>query len=112
MRPRQREGRAFELSGRYQMDDPTWTLVHRSIEAVVIEMGSAVTRFSHAWLKRDGWVYDSVLNKSYEESRYVKIYAAIEVITYHQLAAARMASTAKHWGPWIESLFKPPKVLQ
>jgi hypothetical protein len=113
-RPRRRDGRSFELSGRYQSDDPSWTLVHGTIEAKVITKGNALTRFSHAWLKRDGWVYDSVLDKSYEESHYVKIYAAHEAVTYTRDAAARVMLAAKHWGPWIgelidlEVLGRPP----
>jgi hypothetical protein len=66
IRPRRRDGRGFELSGRYQLDDPSWTLVHGSIRTKVITKGNALTRFNHAWLKRDGWVYDSVLDMAYE----------------------------------------------
>lgn len=102
MRPRKREGRGFELSGRYQMDDPTWTLVHGTIRARVIDKGCASVRFSHAWLKRDGWVYDSVLDKSYEEARYVALYTAREVATYDHAAAAEMVLAESHWGPWTE----------
>jgi hypothetical protein len=102
IRPRRRDGRAFELSGRYQLDDNSWTLVHGSIRAKVITKGNALTRFNHAWLKRDGWVYDSVLDKSYEEPHYVQLYAARAVATYDSRAARKMATDTGHWGPWIE----------
>ena len=102
LRPRLRHGRGFELSGRYQLDDPSWTLVHGSIQAKVIAEGAEIVRFPHAWLKRDGWIYDSVLNKTYKESRYIAIYAARELTTYQRQDAGRMVMAAGHWGPWVE----------
>ncbi len=104
LRPRQRHGRAFELCGRYQLDDPSWTLVHGSVRAklLVADGRFELTRLTHAWLKRDGWVYDSVFNITYEEAVYVRLYAARELITYDAKAAARSSSTARHWGPWFE----------
>jgi hypothetical protein len=96
LRPRSRRGRCFELSGRYQLDDPSWALVHGTIRT------PTWGRFPHAWLKRDGWVYDSVLNRSYKVATYTRLFDARVWATYAVRDAAKVVVAAGHWGPFDE----------
>jgi hypothetical protein len=99
LRPRNRAKRCFELAGRFQLDDPTWTLVHGIVCA---ENGTHLIRYAHGWLKRDQWVYDAVRDESFVADEYVTRFGAEEVGTYNSVAAAKAASTVGHWGPWVE----------
>ncbi len=79
------------------MDDPTWTLVHGVIRK---QIGEHSFRIAHGWLKRDGWVYDAVLNKSYNAEEYLSIFAAEEIAAFSPFDAAERALETRCWGPW------------
>jgi hypothetical protein len=96
IRPRGRRGRRFELSGRYLFDDRTWTLVHGVVRS------SDVDSVAHAWLRRDGWVYDAVEDKSYRADEYAAKYARRELAAFSAVAAAKMAIDTKNWDPLAE----------
>jgi hypothetical protein len=99
LRPRSRARRCFELSGRYQMQDPTWTLVHGTVRYVV---WGDESRYAHGWLKRDGWIYDAVLNESFRADEYVSRFAAEELATFTDKEIADAMHTFGHWGPWVK----------
>jgi hypothetical protein len=80
-----------------QQDDQTWTLVHGSVQILILG------RIAHAWLKRDGWVYDAVLDKSMPEADYIERLHAQECGTWDIHAAATTMLEANHWGPWVQS---------
>lgn len=104
IRPRNRQHRCFELAGRYQLDDPTWTLVHGVIESEIRGIPIA-----HAWLKRDGWVFDPVRNESMPESEYLDRFAASEVGAFSSREAARKTAELGYWGPLVQ--YAPDVVL-
>jgi hypothetical protein len=80
IRPRTRRHRCFELTARIQWDDPTWTLVHGIVQSCT----------EHAWLSRDGVVYDAVLDKSFTAEDYVARFDAQEVASYDVRAASEL----------------------
>ena len=93
-RPRTRHGRCFELAYGYLSDDPTWTLVHgRGISQLV-------GVFSHAWLKRDGYVYDTTFNRTFTAEVYATLVKIEEIATYTYREAAEHALRTGHSGPW------------
>jgi hypothetical protein len=96
IRPRIRKSRCYELCGRYQLGDVSWTLVHGSVQE------EHRLRIDHAWLKRDGWVYDAVLDRSFPELTYLHKFAAVEVATFSPEEAARRMVETGHHGPWRE----------
>lgn len=57
---------------------------------------------AHAWLRRDGWVYDAVLDKSVSAIEYAQRFAAEELATFDYVEAAHAMLSHRHWGPWIE----------
>jgi hypothetical protein len=80
IRPRNRQHRCFELAARMQCDDPTWSLVHGYIDGWI----------EHAWLRREGVVYDAVQDKSYTVEQYTTEFAAKEVASYDLKTACRL----------------------
>src|SRR6185437_10634025 len=95
-----RAHRCFELSGRYQLDDPTWTLVH----GVIVSCDLSI---AHAWLKRDGWIFDAVLNESMPEQDYLTRFAAREIGSFSAVEAAQKQAARGWWGPLVDY---PPDV--
>ncbi len=55
LREHHRKGRCFELAGKGLLRDPTWTLVHGWVSAGIPRLLTA-----HAWLQKEGYVYDPV----------------------------------------------------
>jgi hypothetical protein len=96
LRPRNRAGRCFELSGRYQIDDPTWTLVHGTLYSAEFDIC-----YGHAWLKRDGWVYDAVQNETFCAEEYATRFGAEEIGSFSYREAARAVLDSGRWGPWV-----------
>ena len=95
IRPRSRAGRCYELAGRLQLDDPTWTLVHGECL-----MPGGDHHYGHAWLERDGWVHDATLDKSLLWSDYAARFGARRLALFTPHDAAEAAGRCGHWGPW------------
>jgi hypothetical protein len=88
---RKRAHRCFELAGRGQSKDATWTLVHGIAFAHQVR---------HAWLTKAGWTYDPVMNKCMPERQYFDTYQAVVERKYSIQEAATMCVETTHWGPW------------
>jgi hypothetical protein len=84
------------------MDDPTWTLVH----------GYYYGWMEHAWLRRDGVVYDAVQNKSYTVEQYEKEFSAREVAAYDLNEACLIAKRGVYdYFPERPKTFRSPELL-
>jgi len=92
-RPRKRQGRCYELAFKLLTDDPTWTLVHGVANSGGADIG-------HAWLERDGWVFDPVLNRSLAWIDYATDRRAVRLASFTAQDAARRAVASGHYGPW------------
>lgn len=92
-RPRRRHGRCYELAYRFQSDDPAWLLVHGTVRINGSHSG-------HAWLERDGSVYDVVLDITARRAEYVTRFAAVTLAAYSRKEAAEHALATRHFGPW------------
>ncbi len=94
---RKRTGRCFELSGRGQMHDPSWTLIHGH---VAFQPGFGEVLIAHAWLEKRGTVYDATLDRAFTAEQYASEYFAIADKRYSYAQAAKQALRTRHWGPW------------
>lgn len=90
VRARNRQGRCFELSLKGQLLDPSWTLVHGSIFGWI----------GHAWLIKDGTVYDPVLDQYLTQIENGQMREAVVERTYQLKEAAGLCASAGHYGPW------------
>ena len=98
---RKRVGRCYELCGRAALTRPDWSLVH----------GFVVMRdrcMGHAWLERDGWVYDAVLDQVMRSEQYASDFKADERARCPggQSVSGKVLVYG-HWGPWNEE--NPPR---
>lgn len=94
-RLRNRVTRCYELSGVLALNNPDWALVHGEVD---MAHGG---RMGHAWVEREGWVYDSVLDMTMLSADFARLYAATE---YQRWPGGRAVANALvdhgHWGPW------------
>jgi hypothetical protein len=72
-----------------------WTLVHGE---TVGPLG--ISRMNHAWLERDGWVYDPVLDRVWPWAVYARISCAVPISRYSHAEAWQLAEDTGHCGPW------------
>jgi hypothetical protein len=93
-RVRKRIGRCYELSYAGLLQAPSWILVHGYVaHAREVECG-------HAWLERDGLVYDAVLDELMPASVYRAHVCATELKRYTSVEAAREMLRTGHSGAW------------
>jgi hypothetical protein len=94
---RSAEGRCYELAWRtlFSLPEPAgWLLVHGEVN------GPSGSRVDHAWLERDGAIFDPVLNASMTWERYRRIYGASDGTRYTSDQAAHQLLEEGHYGPW------------
>ena len=72
-----------------------WTLVHGE---TVGPMHSG--RMGHAWLQRDGWVYDPVLDRVWPWKIYARFVGAVPISRYSHAETWQLAEETGHCGPW------------
>lgn len=93
-RIRQREGRCYELACRGALEAGDWELVHGTVRHVSGEpMG-------HAWLEREGEVYDPVLDRTFPQVLYRQEYCASTDARFTQKEALGLLLEQGHYGPW------------
>jgi hypothetical protein len=84
-----REGRCYELAGRGVVEYRDWLLVH----------GTAYGT-GHAWLERESWIYDAVIDQLMTSAQYKSFARAAGARTYTAKETAELAASSRHWGPW------------
>lgn len=89
-----RDGRCYELSGELALYHHDWTLVQGEVN---MRDGS---RMGHAWVERDGWAYDSVLDKCMPTPEFRARFAAVEHGRWQASGLAAAMIAHGHWGPW------------
>jgi len=72
-----------------------WTLVHG--ETVAPQRAG---RMGHAWLERDGWVYDPVLDRVWPWHIYARFTRAVAEKRYSHADTWQLAQETGHCGPW------------
>ena len=74
-----------------------WTLVHGETG------GPTLTgRMGHAWLERDGWVYDPVLDRVWPWKIYARFTGTVSSQRYSCADTWLLAEATGHCGPWPE----------
>jgi len=99
---RRRKGRCYELAGRGQQLDPTWTLIHGYI--AMLRNRNQSLLIAHAWLQKRGRVYDPVDDIVLRASEYTQQYGAEVVRRYPFARASRFVRKSEHWGPWHDDI--------
>jgi hypothetical protein len=106
LRPRKRAGRCYELAYRYLMmderfsersSDTDWLLVHGEVN------GPDGTRIGHAWLEREGEIYDPVGDEFLPKVQYRMRFAVKNIRKYSRLEVAEAVLACNHLGPWVET---------
>ena len=89
-RVRKRQGRCYELASRVVLRErgSGWTLIYGHLHAKVPSVP-----YSHAWLERDGEVYDPVQDLWFSITQFVMIYEAVIDHSY----SAKKAAVAVAW---------------
>lgn len=97
VRAKKRTGRCYELSGKGLLQAEDWTLVHGEVNA-----GSKLgnIRMDHAWLEKEGQVYDAVLDGLFEQDDYYRQCEVTEAKCYRSKEVILNISHFGHWGPW------------
>lgn len=94
-RLRVRTGRCYELSGNAALAHPEWSLVHGEVDTITGD------RIGHAWVERDGWVYDSVLDRAMPSRQFAAQFNAVEHDRWPGgPGVAGPMLKHRHWGPW------------
>jgi hypothetical protein len=83
-------GSSFDISYQAQVENPDWKLVH----GICFDQ-------PHAWLSKDGEVYDVVFKCQVPQDLY-EAYFAVAHFRYTREEAAKHALAAKYIGPWVE----------
>lgn len=91
---RKRTRRCYELSARGQMRAPDWTLVHGACRH---DLGF---EFGHAWLERDGQVYDAVRDEFMPLAEYLERAGARRIVSYTNIEAVQQMLAQNVYGPW------------
>lgn len=125
----ERLGKCFELSGKFILENPEWTLVHAVISDTVNKTGAQVI---HAWCekenaaidvvinKKDSLVYDSVLNEHFPRRLYYALCGIIRytyndherrlnvpeslLVRYTYEEAFELIQETRTYGPWDQKI--------
>ena len=93
-----RDGRCYELAGRFIMANPDWDLVHATLYPYTGKFKDRA--FPHAFAEHGPWVYDPVFNKFYVKLHYYHFYRVTAAKTYTSDEACKMMLKTKHFGDW------------
>jgi hypothetical protein len=96
------QGRCYELCSRAAISDPSWTLVHGR---PTLRRAPHV-QYGHAWLERDGLVYDPSARDGAGVTMPTALYYALGQIDpglctrYSAREGAALMNRTGHHGPW------------
>ena len=81
-------------------------MVHRAaaVDRPAVRLGRATDGgiTGHAWLQRDGWVFDAVLDRAFGLQKYLPRFRAIELAQWQGAQVAAEKAKHGHWGPWLD----------
>ncbi len=100
-RARKRHGRCYELCFYVILNSDGWDLVHGEVK-VDPKRIPGMSRMRHAWVEKNGMVYDPVLNAEFMTAAYYSKYEAISIVRYTKIEACKMLSQFRWIGPWHE----------
>ena len=101
---RKRSGRCYELCFRGQMQARDWVLVHGTVLDRHITIGHEhAARIGHAWLERDGIIYDAVHDQFLDWRAYEAAWSAVAARRFSLEEADREALRWGVYGPFEPS---------
>lgn len=93
-----RDGRCYEIAGRFIMDNPDWFLVHATLYP---KLGKFAGKpFPHAFTELGEIVFDPVFNKFYVKAAYYAIHNVTNARKYESMKALKLMLKTKHFGEW------------
>lgn len=98
-----RTDKCYELAGKLVRDNPDWILVHTVVQTPIGKNG-------HAYLEKDGWIYDPVKNEFFnpeEKQKIMRIFPPQIIVYYTQSEAIQNMEQQKNWGPWSKETYCP-----
>jgi hypothetical protein len=94
VRARDRRGRCYELSAKGQLRDPSWTLVHGWKLTLAYD---GPCHIQHAWLERDGQIYDPAMDMLFESA---DDHGGIAVRRFNAQDTALSLAVSGVYAPW------------
>lgn len=94
----QRQGKCFELSGRFVIDNKGWELVHATTYPRIGSFANKI--YFHGFAQRGNTVYDVVFDKFYDKIDYYDHYSISDIRKYSRDATLKRALRTRNWGPW------------
>jgi hypothetical protein len=89
---KKRQGRCYELAFSTLLLNSDWTLVHGRVNYDV----------GHAWLEKEGEVYDPVIDKQMSKETYLVEFFAEAQHEHNIIEAAGLLLKTNYYGPWTE----------
>ena len=96
-----RIGKCYELSGKFQLDNNEWTLVHAMLNPQFGPFANCL--YDHAFVEHEALVFDPVFAEFYPKDEYYACYRTGEANRHDYMSSARMITSEGHWGPWGRS---------
>jgi hypothetical protein len=94
----ERQGRCFELSTRFVMDNPDWEAVHATLYPRLGNFKDQI--YFHGFAQRGNFVYDPVFDTLNNKDRYYKYYSITDVRKYSQDEVLKNSLKTRNYGPW------------
>ena len=93
-----RNKRCYQLAGVFQQDNPEWVLVHA--DTLPPTGPYAGTTFDHAFVERDGVVFDPIFAEFYPVQEFYAVYGVTNARRFDHDTAVHLLLKENHWGPW------------
>jgi hypothetical protein len=94
----ERQGRCFELAGRFVMDNPDWDVVHATLYPRLGNFGDSI--YFHGYAQKDKIIFDPVFNQFFNADKHEKYYTTTDKRIYDHATAMKMMLKSGNYGPW------------
>jgi len=95
-----RAGRCYELACKNAMRNSGWDVAQGTLHPPLGPFQDMP--YAHSWLERGNYVYDPVLNKFFDKTKYYQTFLVDEVNLYTSEQVLVKQLKWKHFGPWAE----------
>ena len=96
--PDSRQGKCFELSSQFVMDNKDWNVVHATLYPRLGQWANKI--YFHSYAEKGNTIFDPVFNTFYTKDRYEKYYSITDRREYSQAQAMKSMLKSGNYGPW------------
>ena len=97
-----RIGHCFRLCLNFIVDNEGYELVHGIVKDPTGR--GRYSQLAHAWLEKDGVVYDITWDIEMPVEAYYRFFRAEERARYNRIEAAKLSIETRHSGPWGDTI--------